>query len=48
MRPTGNPPTPSSRFLRVLLVLGAALLLAALAAAPASAHKESRPAATAS
>ena len=32
--------TLSSRFLRVLSVLGAALLLAALAAAPASAHTE--------
>src|SRR5215207_9385111 len=40
MRRLAIRPTPSSRFLRVLLVLGAALLLAALAAAPASAHTE--------
>src|SRR4029453_10960335 len=40
MRHLAIRPTLSSRFLRVMLVLGSALLLAALAAAPASAHTE--------
>jgi hypothetical protein len=40
MRRLAIRPTLSSRFLRVMLVLGSALLLAALAAAPASAHTE--------
>ena len=40
MRRLANRPTPSTRVLRVAFVLGAAALLAALAAAPASAHTE--------
>ena len=40
MRRLAIRPALSSRFLRVVFVLGAALLLAALAAAPASAHTE--------
>ena len=40
MRRLAIRPTLSSRLLRIMSVLGAALLLAALAAAPASAHTE--------
>ena len=42
MRRLANRPTPSSRLVRVVFVLGAAVLLAALAAAPASAHTEKK------
>ena len=42
MRRLANRPTPSSRLMRVVFVLGAAVLLAALAAAPASAHTEKK------
>ena len=42
MRRLANRPTPSSRLVRVAFVLGAAVLLAALAAAPASAHTEKK------
>ena len=42
MRRLANRPTPSGRLVRVVLVLGAAVLLAALAAAPASAHTEKK------
>jgi hypothetical protein len=42
MRRLAIRPTLSSRLLRVAFVLGAALLLAALAAAPASAHAEKK------
>jgi hypothetical protein len=42
MRRLANRPTPSSRLVRVVVVLGAAVLLAALAAAPASAHTEKK------
>src|SRR5215218_3048929 len=42
MRRLAIRPTLSARFLRVMLVLGSALLLAALAATPASAHTEKK------
>jgi hypothetical protein len=42
MRRLANRPTLPTRVLRVAFVLGAAVLLAALAAAPASAHTEKR------
>jgi hypothetical protein len=42
MRRLANRPTLSSRFARVAFVLGTAVLLAALAAAPASAHAEKK------
>ena len=42
MRRLAKRPTLSTRVLRVAFVLGAAVLLAALAAAPASAHTEKR------
>ena len=42
MRRQANHPTLSSRLVRVAFVLGAAVLLAALAAAPASAHTEKK------
>jgi hypothetical protein len=42
MRRQANHPTPSSRLVRVAFVLGAAVLLAALAVAPASAHSEKK------
>ena len=42
MRRLANRPTPSSRLVRVVVVIGAAVLLAALAAAPASAHTEKK------
>jgi hypothetical protein len=42
MRRLANRPTLSARLVRVAVVLGTAVLLAALAAAPASAHTEKK------
>lgn len=42
MRRLANRPTLSTRLMRVMVVLGTAVLLAALAAAPASAHTEKK------
>jgi hypothetical protein len=42
MRRLASHPTLSSRVLRVAFVLGAAMLLAGLAAAPASAHADKK------